>query len=146
MDSNARTSPQRRAAARLERDSRGWLAAYAALLALIAFWPVPVDRDAGPLIRLLIRVFPGMTYEVIEFGANVLLFVPLGVLLTLIMQRRLLVLPIALGVTLTIELGQALLLAERTPAASDVIANLLGAAIGMLVVAVVEALRPPRDE
>ena len=142
MDPHARAdSLARRPAGRLLRDPRVWLAVYAAVLAAIAYWPVPVDRDAGPLIRLLVRVLPGLTYEAIEFGANVLLFVPLGVLLAMILRRRWLGLPIAFGVTLAIELGQALLLTERTPALSDAIANLLGAAIGMLGVIAVESAR-----
>jgi hypothetical protein len=56
------------------------LSAYVIALALIAFWPAPVDSGAGPLLRAVTRVFPLLTYARIEFGANILLFVPLGFL------------------------------------------------------------------
>lgn len=129
-------------------DPRVWLVVYGVLLAAIAFWPVPVDSEAGPLLRAITRAFPLLTYERIEFMANVAMFVPLGVLLTLIIRRRRwLVLPIALLVTVTIESGQALLLAARTPSVWDVVANTAGACLGMLVAVVGERLaRSPAAE
>ncbi len=87
------------------------------------------------------QVFPALTYERIEFSANILLFVPLGVLLMLILRRRYLILPIALVVTVGIESAQALLLDRRTPSMTDIIANTTGACIGMLIIAVVETVR-----
>lgn len=141
MESDA--SPAARTARRaVLRDPRVWLGAYVVVLGAIAFWPVPVDRGASGLLAAIERALPWLTYDVIEFTANVLLFVPLGILLTLLLARRRWVLPIALAATALIETGQALLLAERTPAVTDVIANVLGAGIGMLVVV---ALPQKRD-
>ena len=110
-------------------------------LALIALWPVPVDSGAGDFLRGVHQVFPALTYERIEFSANILLFVPLGVLLMLILRRRFLILPIAIVVTVGIESAQALLLDRRTPSTTDIIANVTGACVGMLIVAVVERVR-----
>ncbi|HEX5728262.1 VanZ family protein, partial [Microbacterium sp.] len=90
------------------------LTVYAIVLAMIALWPVPVDSGAGDFLRGVNRVFPALTYERIEFSANILLFVPLGVLLMLLLRRRFLILPIALVVTVGIESAQALLLDRRT--------------------------------
>ena len=85
-----------------------------------------------------------LTYPRIEFSANILLFVPLGVLLMLILRRRYLILPIAIVVTVAIECAQGLLLDKRTPSVLDIIANTAGACIGMLIVAVVESMRRAR--
>lgn len=120
------------------RIARSLLIAYALTLALIAFWPVPVDSGAGPLLGAITRAIPWLTYELLEFSANVLLFVPFGVLLAIVLPlRRMLVLPAALGATVVIESVQALLLTGRTPALSDIVANMLGAAIGLGIVMVI---------
>ena len=117
------------------------LTAYAIILTLIALWPVPVDSGAGGLLRRVTRVVPALTYARIEFSANILLFVPLGVLLMLILRRRYLILPIAIATTVAIECAQGLLLDKRTPSMLDIIANTAGACVGMLIVAAVESWR-----
>lgn len=118
------------------------LVVYGVALAAVAFWPVPVDRGAGPLLRAITRLVPWLTYDVIETAANVLLFLPLGVLLALLLHRnRPLVLPLVLTVTLLIEGGQALLLPARTATVRDVVANAVGGLLGWLVVAAVERRR-----
>lgn len=120
------------------RSPRILLTAYVVVLTLIAVWPVPVDSGAGGFLRLVSRVIPVLTYARIEFGANILLFVPLGILLALILRQRYLIVPIALVATVAIESFQALLLDKRTPSVMDIIANLTGAAIGLLIVVSVE--------
>jgi glycopeptide antibiotics resistance protein len=131
------------AGARVWRDARVWLAGYVVALALIAFWPVPVDRAAQGLVAAITRAVPFLTYDVIETAANVVLFVPLGALLALVLPRRaLLVLGIALVATVAIELAQAALLPERTPSLRDVLANLCGAAVGLSIVLLVRRPRP----
>lgn len=117
------------------------LTLYGISLAMIALWPVPVDSGAAGLLRRVGRVLPMLTYPRIEFSANILLFVPLGVLLMLILRRRYLILPIAIVVTVAIECSQGLLLDKRTPSLLDIIANTAGACIGMLIVAAVESWR-----
>ena len=105
------------------------------LLALIAFWPTPVDRGASDFIDAITRAVPWLTYDLIETVANVALFVPFGVLLALVLPlHRGLVVPIALATTLIIESGQALILSERTPSLRDIVANVLGATIGLAIV------------
>jgi len=131
-----RGAPAHDSAAPRVRSIAAWiLGAYLVALTLIAFWPSPVDAGAGPLIRLLTRVVPMLTYARLEFGANILLFVPLGVLLTLILRDRALVLPIAIVLTLAIESVQGVLLDRRTPSELDMVANTAGACIGLLAVA-----------
>ena len=130
------------AAGRGIRISRVLLLAYALALAVVALWPVPVDRGIGGPLQAISAAVPWLSYEVMEFSANVLLFVPFGVLLALVLpRRRVLVVPIALVATLLIESAQALLLAERTPALSDILANTLGAALGLLIAVLVARSR-----
>jgi glycopeptide antibiotics resistance protein len=118
---------------------------YGVALTLIAFWPVPVDRGASGLLRAITQAIPWLTYDVIETAANVALFVPFGVLLALVLPlHRGLVVPISLATTLFIESGQALLLAERTPSLRDIIANVLGAAVGLAIVLLTERRTPSR--
>lgn len=126
-------------ARRVRRIGLRLLALYAAALALIAFWPTPVDRGATGLLREIARVVPLLSYDVVEFTANIALFVPLGVLLALALpRRRVLVLPIALVVTSAIEVGQAVFLAERTASVRDVVANTAGAGLGLLLAVIAE--------
>ena len=140
MQSNTSSVQATAAVAPRWRDPRLWLAVYAVALALIAFWPVPVDSGAGGLLRAISAAVPWLSYDVIEVTANILLFVPLGILLTLVLsrRRRWMVAPIALGVTLLIEVSQALFLAARTPSIRDILANLVGAVIGLAIVIIVE--------
>ncbi|GAA5093649.1 hypothetical protein GCM10025760_24090 [Microbacterium yannicii] len=124
---------------RSQRRGIRLLFVYGLVLALIAFWPVPVDRGAAGLLRTISRTVPWLTYDLIETTANVALFVPLGVLLALALRlHRGLVVPLALVTTLIIETGQALFLTQRTPSMRDIVANVLGAVIGLAIVLLVE--------
>ena len=102
---------------------------------LIAFWPTPIDAGAGPFIRAITRLVPLLTNSRIEFGANILLFVPLGLLLALILRQWSLVLPVAIVCTLFLESVQGFFLDRRTPSKLDMVANTAGACIGLLAVA-----------
>ena len=138
---NAEESSERSIPPRTRAVARVLLTVYAITLTLIALWPVPVDSGAGGFLRAVARVLPALTYSRIEFAANILLFVPLGVLLMLIVRRRYLILPTAIVVTVSIESVQGLLLDQRTPSVLDIIANTAGACFGMLVVSVAAARR-----
>lgn len=117
------------------------LVLYGAALAFIAFWPVPVDREATGLLRALARALPLLTYNRVEFAANVVLFVPFGILLALAMPRqRVFVVPLALLVTGVIEASQALFLDERTATFRDIVANTAGATVGLMIVLIAERM------
>jgi hypothetical protein len=109
------------------------LCAYVVTLALIAFWPTHVDRDAGPLLRAITRAIPWLTYGRMEFSANVFLFVPLGLLLSMLVRPWPWVLAIGVGSSAIIELTQELFLPGRTGSLMDIVANGSGAVLGMLV-------------
>lgn len=138
-------APWRMTLARIVRRRRTWFALYGVALLAIAFWPQPVDSGAGRVIGWLIRVVPGLTYERLEFGSNIALFVPFGIAVGMLLRRhRYLVLPVALLATLTIESAQAVLLPARTPSLYDILANVAGASIGLIVLATYEELRRRR--
>lgn len=145
MDAEIAHERPRAAERARRRGIRFWLLTYAVALALVAFWPTPVDRDAGDLLDAISRAVPWLTYDVIETVANVLLFVPLGALLALVLRRWAAVLAVSLATTLVIELGQALLLTQRTPSLRDVVANLCGAALGLAVVRIASGLEGRRS-
>lgn len=127
---------------RRRRLLAGSLAAYLLALALIAFWPSPVDAGASGFIDRVLRFLhrngvPGwFDYSLIESGANVLLFIPFGFLVAafLPLRQAWLALPVGILASMCIELIQQLFRPERVATPQDVLANSLGAAIGTMVV------------
>ena len=116
------------------------LGAYVALLAVVGFFPSPVDRPIdAPLSRIIQwcgqHGLGFITYARVEFGANIALFVPLGMLLALLFgPRRWWRAPVICFVaTVIIELGQGALLPQRVTSIGDVIANTIGGILGTLV-------------
>lgn len=100
-------------------------------------------RDA--LVFLGERGLPAwVTYDVIEVAANVVLFVPFGLLLGLAYRgapRLLWPTVLGLALSLAIEFSQAAFLPARFPTVSDVAANAVGALIGAALAAAT-ATRP----
>ena len=106
------------------------------------FWPAPVDDGVSDSIeRLLnwlhVRGMPRwFNFGLIEKGANVLLFIPFGILVATYFapRRTWLALPVGVAASSIIEVCQQLFLPERFPTVYDVLANSLGAAIGALII------------
>lgn len=129
---------------------RWLLGACIVVVATILLWPTPVDDDAGPAIFAIISFFHGLGwtwfgYAALEITANVLLFIPLGVLLVVCLPRRRwwLAIVIGVGASLAGEAVQALLLPERVASANDVVANSIGTVLGVSAAVMVRALRAP---
>lgn len=120
---------------------------YCLVVAVIAFWPGNVDegiKDA--LTRMLNEADqPWLTYRLVERAANVLLFVPLGLLLALSIpaNRWWLAILICLVVSLAIELVQGAFLPERVISNSDVLQNTAGAIVGVALSRIRALRRPP---
>jgi glycopeptide antibiotics resistance protein len=120
----------------------GTSAVYALALAAIAFWPTHVDRNVDvldlPAARWVreLGLSPRAVYAVIEFSANITLFVPLGVLAMLLSARVTWRRAVLVGLVVSggIEVVQAVARPERTANVSDVVANVVGAALGTGVV------------
>lgn len=116
-------------------------------MALVGFWPTPVDRDAAGTIREVIAWFhahgvDAVSYARIEKVANIGFFMPLGVLLAVVLRRWMLLAgALVLVATVSIELGQLLFLPDRYPSLSDIAMNTAGGLTGLLLVAGVRATR-----
>jgi len=118
--------------------------AYAALLAVIAFQPMPVGRSAYPfIIRAVTRLQAAgapdwVSYFTVEFVANIFLFVPLGAIVVLFLGPRRWWWGVVTGfaVSACIEVGQLLFLSHRVATVNDVIANTAGAFLGAALAAV----------
>jgi glycopeptide antibiotics resistance protein len=123
---------------------------YALGLALVGMWPHTVDENVDvigfPPVRWMIETVgltPWQGYEVVQFAANIVLFVPFGALVLLIWRRAGVLHAIAAGaaVSAVIELLQHLVRPERFASVQDFWANTLGTAVGAGVVWVVRRRR-----
>ena len=143
MPSARSTTPQLRG---LRWVSAGLLLAFLVVVAVITFTPGPPDPDGQrDLVALLARAHAQglplwVTFGKLEFSANVLMFVPIGLFGALALPRaRWLVVPAAVALSAVIEAVQAVDLPARVSTPRDVIANGVGAFIGYLVAKVVLA-------
>lgn len=139
--------------------AREWLASIAlvgcvTVVLLATMWPTPLDTDyAGAVDKLLAVLHRNgvpewFGYNKLEFSANVVMFVPLGFLLTMILPARVwwLALVICPALSVGIELTQATFLSERFATVADVLSNSLGAIVGALCAVVLRAVVHERDE
>ena len=130
------------------------LAICVAAVLFATMWPAPLDQGyASTIARFLdvlhkygVPVWFG--YNKLEFSANILMFVPLGFLLTMLLPTRwwwlaVLVCP---ALSIGIELTQAAALTARFATVSDVVANSLGALIGIVCAVAIRAVVHARDE
>lgn len=81
----------------------------------------------------------------VEFGANVVLFAPLGILVALGFRSAWAGVAAAVMLSAGAELAQ-ILLPGRMASARDVLANVLGAAVGSVLVVAVRAARRRREK
>lgn len=146
MGSDAIRAPR---TSRLVVTARSLLLPYLVGLALVVFLPA---RDAGQVTGIvgwaadqlaLLGVPREPAAVVLEFLANVVLFMPFGALVAIAFPgtRWLAVLVAGCLVSIGIELTQ-LAIPSRVATASDVIANTAGTGVGLLLV----RIRRPRSE
>jgi VanZ family protein len=110
-----------------------------AVTAVVGFWPTPVDRPVDGTIARLLRHLHAhglpawFGYNQVESLANVLFFVPIGLLLCLLFSRPFWYLAVVGGVltSATIEVGQLLFLPARYASWGDILANSIGTLIGV---------------
>lgn len=111
---------------------------YAVALCAIAFWPSPVDRDfSGIMSQLIDEInqqlgYPLLSYDFVEFVANIFLFIPLGILISATSKQinALLLFATSVAGILSIEFVQKVFLEQRFASALDILANCLGLFIG----------------
>ena len=112
-------------------------AVYLLGLARVTLWPELGPDDGFDLVRTILAWLNshgiGLTYSVTEFLANIALFVPFGILVSLLWPRRSAWTVIALGLATScaIELTQLLFLPHRVSDVRDLVANTLGTALGV---------------
>ncbi|WP_448631360.1 VanZ family protein [Cellulomonas soli] len=115
---------------------RGLLALWAIAVVRLTLWPAPAPDDTFDVVRAVIGWFVDhgipVTYAGVEAVANVLMFVPFGVLTGLLLVRRWPIVPMAAALSGAIELSQLLFLPTRVPTVQDVVLNTLGAGLGLL--------------
>ena len=113
---------------------------YLGVVGWITLGPQPLDERGVGILRGVLRVLARsdltrwITYGVVEFTANIAMFVPVGLLFLLLAGRRHWWLALAGGVALTcaIEFTQ-LFLPGRFSDVRDILANSLGALLGVIV-------------
>ena len=130
-----------------------------AILSAIYLWAVawltlrakPYGSDINDALEKLLNWFAQrpstawITFDRVEFGANVAMFVPLGVFAVLWFGvRGWWTAPvIGLVVTVAIEGAQALLLDTRVADPRDILANVTGSIVGMLAMLLLAFLLSP---
>ncbi|MEX1077689.1 MAG: VanZ family protein [Homoserinimonas sp.] len=125
---------------------------YLALVGWLTLGPQPLDSTGRGFLHRAIRFISGdntldwITYALVEFVANIVLFVPVGVLFVLMLGWRRWWLAAVLGIALTaaIEFAQVFL-PNRVTDPRDVISNSVGAVIGVALVLTVTAWRQSRS-
>ena len=122
-------------------------ACYLGAVCWITLGPQPLDDRGQGILHSILALLAGhpltnwITYDVVEFSANVAMFVPVGVLFLLLAGRRRWWLALAggIGITCAIEFTQ-LFLPGRFADVRDVLANSLGTLLGVLVTVLIVAL------
>lgn len=115
---------------------------YIGVLALVVFWPSPVDQNSAGTLRIILGKLHGIgmpgwiNYGFVETIANVLMFIPFGLIgaAWLNSERTWLAAAGGIAASCLIEASQALLLPNRFATIYDVTANSLGAALGCIAV------------
>lgn len=113
---------------------------YLGVVCWVTLGPQPLDERGVGILRSLLGVLAQfdltrwITYDLVEFTANIAMFVPVGLLFLLLAGRRRWWLALAAGVALTcaIEFTQ-LFLPGRFSDVRDILANSLGALLGVIV-------------
>ncbi|UZN04163.1 VanZ family protein [Cellulomonas sp. S1-8] len=124
------------------------LAVYLAAVAVVTLRPAPPDDGTLGVVRTvvawLVRSGAPVTFGGLEAVANVVMFVPFGVLVGLLLRRPWWVV-VLLGATTSalIETIQRWL-PTRYPTLQDLVLNTLGAAVGVVALLVVVQVREGR--
>ncbi|GAB3617915.1 hypothetical protein GCM10027416_24720 [Okibacterium endophyticum] len=113
-------------------------ALYTLFIAALTCGPQPVDDTRGSMLRTVLDWLAGspitswLTYSLIEFVANIAMFVPFGVLAAALAGQRRWWVAFAAGCacTLIIETVQ-LALPDRVSDPRDLVANSLGTLVGV---------------
>ena len=117
---------------------------YLGVVGFITLGPQPLDEGTDSLVWRLLAFFSRfdalswVTYATLEFWANVAMFVPVGLFFVLLLGRRRWWVAVVAGVALTcaIEFAQ-MFLPDRVSDPRDIVANSVGAFVGVIVALIV---------
>jgi VanZ family protein len=115
------------------------LAIYLAFVGWVTLNPAPPDPARNELLLRLLEVLP-ISYDALEFIANVGMFIPIGALVAALSRHWWIALVVGIALTCGIEFVQ-LFLPARFPDVRDILANSLGALLGAVVVAAMQSWR-----
>lgn len=130
------------------------LVVYVGVVLVATLSPTPLDQGYESAIARFLSVLHRngvplwFGYNRLEFTANIAMFVPLGFLAVMLVPARvwwtaLLVCP---AMSVAIEVTQATALSSRFATITDVLANSLGALVGILMAVALRALVYQRDQ
>lgn len=113
---------------------------YLVFVGWVTLGPQPIDEDSNGFIFRALAFFDShastawISYNNLEFAANIAMFFPIGLFLLLLLGRRLWWLAMALGfgLTVAIELAQVFI-PTRVSDPRDIVANTCGAVLGVLI-------------
>ena len=117
------------------------LAVYLAFVGWVTLNPAPPDPARNELLLRLLEVLP-ISYDALEFTANVGMFVPIGALVAALGRHWWIAFAVGIALTCGIEFVQ-LFLPARFPDVRDILANSLGALLGAVAVVAVQSRRAP---
>lgn len=138
------------------RFTRAWALAlgipFLAGLAALTLTPSRVEQSMPNLLDLVLTVAHRLGWESLDFTrleiiANVLVFVPVGILAFLLLPRRVWFLALLIGPLLSalIETAQRVALPHRAATLNDVVANSTGAILGVALAIVCTLLFASRS-
>lgn len=112
---------------------------YGVGLAAIVLWPTTVSSSFADLLEGLNDAVPN-SVGLVEFAANVALFVPIGLFSGLGPKPRYRIgLAGGAAISISAELVQAALLPQRVASVLDVVANVAGVSVGLVWAALLTA-------
>ncbi|WP_223622097.1 VanZ family protein [Microbacterium sp. EST19A] len=125
------------------RRTRVWALAlgipFLAGLALLTLTPSRVEESMPNLLDLVLSIahrlgWASLDFTRLEVLANVLVFIPVGILAFVLLPRRVWMLSLLVGplLSLSIEAAQRIALPHRAATVTDVIANSSGATAGVV--------------
>lgn len=130
------------------------LGVYLTLVMLVTMSPTPIDQGYAASIERVLGVLhrngvpEWFGYSKLEFSANMAMFIPVGFLVSLAMPSTLwwIALILCPALSVSIEITQGAVLAERFSTLSDIAANSLGALLGIIVAVALRAVVYHRDQ
>lgn len=137
------------------RDTRAWAIAlglpFLAGLAALTLTPSRIEEAMPNLLDLVLGAahrlgWASLDFTRLEIIANVLVFVPVGILAFVLLPRRLWPVALLVGpaLSIAIETAQRVALPHRAATVTDVLANSSGALLGVALAILCTLLLAPR--